>query len=213
MKLVLLKEGMHPDNGPEGNPKLKNRVPEICGAVTLLKAENDGKENIIIDTGNMGYADEIVAALAKEGLKPEDIKFVINTHGHYDHLSNNYLFKNAIRTSGRGVWFIDKSLDVYKDIAEIPGIKLIKTPGHTKPHISVVVESGGKKCIIAGDAIQYEYIMENKWGVLDNKDYVDSAKKILALNPDVIIPGHGPVIEGEKLEELRKTVESMKMEE
>lgn len=213
MKIILLKEGVHPDKGPEGNPKLMNRIPGICGAVTLLKAEKEGESNIIVDTGNFGYEEEIVDALAKEGLTPEDIKIVINTHGHYDHLSNNYLFKNANRTGGKGVWHPDKSLDVYKELAEVPGVKLIATPGHTVPHISVVVESGGKKYIIAGDAIHYEYMMKNTWGVLHNKDYVASAKKIFALNPDVIIPGHGPIVEGKELEELRKTVEKLNMEE
>ncbi len=208
MKLIILKEGVHLDNGPKGD-KIDNVISEICGTIVLLKAEKEGEQNIIVDTGNFGYADEIVDLLAKEGLKPEDIKFVINTHGHYDHISNNYLFKNADRTSGKAVWYTDKSIDVYKDIAEVPGVELIATPGHTKPHISVIFESAGKKYVISGDAIQPKYIFANTWGVLDNKDYVASAKKICALNPDVIIPGHGPSLEGEKLDELRKFVEKI----
>lgn len=212
MKIILLKEGVHPDKGPKEGTKIDNFIPEICGAIVLLKAE-EGEQNMIVDTGNFGYERELVDALAKEGLTPEDIKIVINTHGHYDHLSNNYLFKNADKTGGKGVWHPDKSLDVYKEIAEVPGVELIATPGHTVPHVSIVVESKGKKYVIAGDAIQPKYIYVNKWGVLDNKDYVASAKKIFALNPDVIIPGHGPIVEGKELEELRKTVEKLNTEE
>ena len=211
MKIILLKQGVHPDKVPEGHPELMNIIPEICGAITLLKAEKEGESNIIVDTGNFGFEQELLDALAKEGLKPEDIKYVINTHGHYDHLSNNYLFKNADRTFGKGIWHPDKSIDVYKELAEIPGVKLISTPGHVNPHISVVVKSEGKTFVIAGDAIQEEYIKKGLFGVPSNQDYIDSAKKIVDI-ADVIIPGHGKIIEGKDLEELKKAVYKMEVE-
>ncbi len=61
MKVVLLKEGVHDD-------KLDNEgkiigCTEICGAITLLKAETPDESNMVVDTGNLGYADEIIEKL------------------------------------------------------------------------------------------------------------------------------------------------------
>ncbi|MBW2965816.1 MBL fold metallo-hydrolase [Candidatus Woesearchaeota archaeon] len=211
MKVIVLKEGVHTDLGPKGED-IFNSCKEICGTVVLLKAEKKGEENIIVDTGNLGYEEEILEALEKQGLKPEDVEWVVITHSHDDHVSNNYLFKNAKRVAGIGVLFPDKSLDAYNDIdlIKIPGIKRIKTPGHLSAHLSIVVESEGKSYVIAGDAIQEEYIKKGLFGIPINLDYIDSAKKIVDI-ADVIIPGHGKIIEGKDLEELKKAV--YKMEE
>lgn len=214
MKVILLKQGVHTDLGPQGDPKVFNKISEICGAVILLKAENPDEENMIIDTGNLGYEGEILASLEKEGVKPEDIAYVVITHSHGDHVSNNYLFKNAARVAGISISYPDKSLVAYNDIdlIKIPGIKRIKTPGHLPAHLSVIVESEGKTYVIAGDAIQEEYIKKGLFGVPTNQDYVNSARKIVDI-ADVIIPGHGRIIEGQDLEELKKAVYKMEVKE
>jgi|GEM_PF-598232 len=207
MKVIVLKQGVHIDLGNEGNPDIMNKCKEICGAVVLLKAEKQGEENIIVDTGNWGYEKEILAALKKQGLKPENIKWVINTHLHFDHHSNNYLFKKAKRLSLIGVWFPKKSAYWYKNkrdnFKEIPGIKILATPGHVSDHISVVVKSKGKTYVISGDAVQERYIKNSTGRV--SKNYIKSAKKIVDI-ADAVIPGHGKIIQGDNLKELKKAV-------
>ncbi|MBW2995942.1 MBL fold metallo-hydrolase [Candidatus Woesearchaeota archaeon] len=206
MKVILLKQGVHEDLGSTGEG-LINTCKEICSAVVLLKAEKE-EEHTLVDTGNRGYEDEIIAALDKQGLKPEDIKQVIITHLHPDHVFNNHLFKNAEILWGP-ILFYNKSLDVYDKLIERPGFKLIETPGHKEKHISVVVESD-KTYVISGDAIQEESIKKGLWGVPQNQDYIDSAKKIVEI-ADVIIPGHGPIIEGERLEELKQAINKLEV--
>jgi len=210
MKIVLLKEGVHKDVDKD-DPRFPNACTEICSAVILLKAENSEEENIIIDTGNWGYEKEILTELEKQGVKQDEIKWIVNTHMHLDHISNNYLFKNAVRVSKNGFWFADKSGYWFDDPEEIkvPGIKIISTPGHTPDQRSIVVESG-KTYVIAGDAIQAEYIIKGTFGVPSNQDYIDSAKKIVDM-ADVIIPGHGKIIEGQDLEDLKKAVYKMEV--
>ncbi len=197
----MLKQGIHKDIEPNKEGMIDG-CSEICSTVVLLKAETPDEKNIIVDTGNQGYEDEIISALEKEGLKPEDIEFVIITHSHQDHLSNNYLFKNAKRIIGVLSWNPDKSLDVYDDLTmhNIPFVKIINTTGHTSKHYSVVVESGGKTYVIAGDAIQEWIIREEGY---TNQDQIESAKKILEI-ADVIIPGHDRIIQGGILEELKQ---------
>ncbi|MBR9691648.1 MBL fold metallo-hydrolase [Candidatus Woesearchaeota archaeon] len=208
MKVVVLIEGVHEDKLDDEGKIIG--CTEICGAITLLKAENEKEENIIVDTGNRGFEQEIITALKKEGLKPEDVGYVINTHSHFDHLANNYLFKNA-KVTASGIWFNnpDRSLDLIEP-ANIPGIEIISTPGHAPSHISVIVKSEGKTYVIAGDAMHERYIKEGLVGFPPNQDYIDSAKKIVDM-ADVIIPGHGRVIQGNDLEELKQAVYKMEV--
>jgi glyoxylase-like metal-dependent hydrolase (beta-lactamase superfamily II) len=54
-----------------------------------------GRDVAIFDTG-MGHHDRsLAAALAAEGLRPDDVTLVFNTHGHVDHSHNNILFRRA----------------------------------------------------------------------------------------------------------------------
>lgn len=170
----------------------------ICSTVVLIK----GEKNIIVDTGNLGFENEILENLEKEGLKVEDVDYVVTTHSHFDHISNMYLFKSAKIIGYIGIWQ-NKSGTFYKDADDlkIPGIERIKTPGHERGHMSVIVKSDNKTYVIAGDAIRHDML---KNGFM-NEEEKESAKKILDI-ADIIIPGHGPVIEGDKLNEFKELV-------
>lgn len=54
-----------------------------------------GPEPILVDTGMPHDAHRLVQALGQRGLRPEDIRCVINTHFHLDHVSNNCLFPSS----------------------------------------------------------------------------------------------------------------------
>jgi glyoxylase-like metal-dependent hydrolase (beta-lactamase superfamily II) len=60
--------------------------------VTLL--EDDGR-HVVVDSGLLEDRENVVAALATRGLRPEDIDTVVTTHLHYDHCGNHLLFQNA----------------------------------------------------------------------------------------------------------------------
>jgi len=201
MKVTILKEGLHGNKPGKGKAFLV--VDPICSSVTLIQ----GIKNIIVDTGNLGYDEEIIKKLEKHGLIPEQIDYVINTHLHFDHCSNNYLFKNAIRVSADGTWSPDKSCDAYykpEDI-DVPDVRIISTPGHKEEHISVIVKAD-KTYVIAGDAIEEERIRTDFYKDNPKKEQIiDSINKIFEI-ADVIIPGHGPVIEKKTIEELKRIV-------
>jgi len=173
MKLHILRLGVHNDLPQTKGEKLIDHVIDpICGAVVLLK----GKENIIVDTGHLGFKDEIIKTLAKHNLKPEDIDHVINTHSHFDHVGGNKDLKQATgaeilihpieaqmltQLSGQGRVFglvvedsppADRTIDE-GDIIEVGAIKLevFHTPGHSPGSISLVVK--GEKKILVGDLV------------------------------------------------------------
>ena len=65
----------------------------LLGASSLL-AINDSRA-IVIDTGLANQRNSLIGALMTQGLVPDDISLVLNTHLHVDHSNNNYLFRNA----------------------------------------------------------------------------------------------------------------------
>ena len=193
-EVIVLKEGTH-GAVASGIAGVVDSVYPICSAVVLIK----GERNVIVDPGNFGYEDEILGQLDRNRLQPQDIGYVINTHEHYDHISNNYLFRHAQIIAFGCIWH-GQRVDEYANLdrIQIPGIRLIDAPGHTPSHIAVVVE-GKPTYVIAGDAIRHDMLEK---GCVNSRER-ESARKILGI-ADVVIPGHGPLIQGERLEEFRR---------
>lgn len=163
------------------------------GTITLVK----GPKNIVVDTGGPWDKDFLTAALAEHGLKPEDVDYVVCTHGHSDHAGNNNLFPDATIIVGYDICL----RDVYKlhDFSSgFPytideAVEVIPTPGHTCQDVSVVVHAREGVVAIVGD------LFENESDEASWRDYSQfpieqesNRKKILDL-ADFIVPGHGEV--------------------
>ncbi|PYV09303.1 MAG: hypothetical protein DMG23_11225 [Acidobacteria bacterium] len=63
------------------------------GATSVLLS--NGRSHAVVDTGLPHEAHQLVSALGARGLRPEDVKILINTHFHVDHVLNNWLFPSA----------------------------------------------------------------------------------------------------------------------
>lgn len=107
--------------------------------------------------------------LAKLGLTPEDIKIVILTHLHFDHVALAYLYKKARFIVQKkeldyarnphplDALYYDSStfeglnlevIDGDKEV--IPGVSVFLTPGHTPGGQSVEIETAAGEAIITG---------------------------------------------------------------
>jgi len=193
-----------------------------------------GEKKILVDTGpsdpeGMGAyhkpytrsdSEHPVAALGALGVKPEDIDIVINTHLHWDHCSNNYLFKNATffvqreelrfaiaplpsqagvydsLSTGRTPPFLQvHSYEVVEGECEVTSrVRLLLTPGHSPGCQTVLVETSEGTYAIAGDTVpMFENIANGKQiphGVHVNLE--DCYRSIARLQSlnAVILPGH-----------------------
>jgi glyoxylase-like metal-dependent hydrolase (beta-lactamase superfamily II) len=124
------------------------------------------------------------AQLVKHGLKPDDIDVVINTHLHFDHCGNNKLFKKArfvvqkdelkyayeperFQQSAYVREFFDVEGLNYETVRGrnriCEGVTVMRTPGHSIGHQSVVVEGDdGRNYVYCGDAAPIRENLERR---------------------------------------------------
>lgn len=167
---------------------------KASSSVTLIK---DSGKNIVFDTGSSVVSEKIIKALKDEGLSPEDIDIVVNSHSHSDHRENNYLFKNAV------IYVFANTIkgDMYdffptlKSMQIAPQTKIIQTVGHTDEDISVICETKDGVVGIVGDLFKDE--TSDVDFCQDEIKLAESQTKIRALS-DFIIPGHGQIFKVNK---------------
>ncbi|XP_038207969.1 metallo-beta-lactamase domain-containing protein 1 isoform X4 [Zerene cesonia] len=108
---------------------------------TLIK----GPHNIIIDTMTPWDSEVILTALKEHQITPDDINFVVSTHGHSDHTGNNNLFLKATHIVGFSISFKDKyyihPFEKGEEYVINDFVKIIPTPGHTLSDVTVLVKS------------------------------------------------------------------------
>lgn len=183
----------------------EERGEEFASSTTTLIQDNN--LNVIVDPGMNRQA--LLGGLAKKGLKPEDINFVIVTHTHLDHSLLAGIFKNAKIFDRSDIFSLDGKISEHEGRIPNSDIEIIETPGHDQFHCSVLVKTEDLgKVIIAGDVFWWaddEEQKTDKQSLLEHEDpYVkdrralkESRKKILEI-ADYIIPGHGEMFKIKK---------------
>lgn len=187
------------------------RIPAgIYAANCYLVYSEDCKEGIVIDPG--GDADDIIAKIEELEL---DIKYIILTHGHGDHIAgvdeikkhtnalisihkdDEHLLRDGDNnlSSMMAMGRVELTADmIVEDGDEISfgGLKakIIHTPGHTPGGISIKIEDS----IFTGDTLFAGSIGRTDFEGGSFKEIMDSIKNKIMVHPDdtIIYPGHGP---------------------
>lgn len=174
----------------------------------------NGNEPTLIDCGSQaGYA-QLKRNLHAFGLDPTDIKRVIATHGHWDHLSGMASLRAesgatllmhqgdrvAVETGDFDLtasFLYDRSFPQVQvdrilsdgDVLQVNDleIQIFHTPGHSPGSISLLTRVGGLGLLIAGDTVWGGY--HPKIGS-DLDAWSDSLDRLLTLNFDVMTVGH-----------------------
>lgn len=108
---------------------------------TLIKSHDC---NIIVDTMTPWDGDLLLQRLHEHRLAPDDISWVVSTHGHSDHLGNNNLFLKARHIVGTSIsqrnrYFIHDFTSAPYRLSDT--IEVVATPGHTLSCVSLVVRN------------------------------------------------------------------------
>nr|CAB3263667.1 metallo-beta-lactamase domain-containing protein 1-like [Phallusia mammillata] len=177
-------------------PKSDQSFVADC-SVTLVTCEIG---LILVDTSGPWNAKAIASAIENAGFKLCDIKLVVGTHGHSDHIGNLNLFPTAKFIVGFDIFEgnVYESFDFKKDLAEYKitdSVTVIPTPGHTNHDVSVVVKNTELgTVVVAGDLFENENDIQNPndWQSLSESIQLQEVnrQKVLAI-ADYIVPGHG----------------------
>ena len=95
------------------------------------------------------------------------------------------------------------------DDEEVFGLQVIDTPGHTPGHIAVF--DTGSRVLVAGDALTST--IDGLLGpmsefTVDMPKAEESVRKLAALEPQVILCGHGPPVQRDAAAQLRRLASS-----
>ncbi len=160
------------------------------------------KETIVIDPGfEANYeAEQVIRYVDQNSLQ---VKFIINTHGHSDHISGNLLLKRkygvpvCIHTYDAGCLN-----DLGDDLSPVNvlledgellklghvTLKVMHTPGHSLGSISLV----GETLVFTGDTLFAGGIGRTDFEGGSDCDMRVSLQKLVGLPEDyVVYPGHG----------------------
>ncbi len=168
------------------------------------------REAVVIDPG--GDADRILLSLADSELK---VKYIINTHGHFDHVCGNGKMKDAtgadilihpldapmlgMLSSNAAVFGIsvensppcDKTIEEGETISfGNISLKVTHTPGHTPGGISLYTD----EIVFVGDTLFAGSIGRTDFPGGDFDTLISSIKtKLFDMEDDMrVLSGHGP---------------------
>jgi glyoxylase-like metal-dependent hydrolase (beta-lactamase superfamily II) len=78
-------------------------------------------------------------------------------------------------------------------------VEILPTPGHTATNLSVWAPDDG--VLFTGDCLISEYLPNLDAGTQsDWQVWLESIKRLEALGPAIVVPGHGPIVRGEAVQ-------------
>jgi glyoxylase-like metal-dependent hydrolase (beta-lactamase superfamily II) len=164
-----------------------------------------GNEAAVVDTGNPGSADRIGETLATLGADYDDVRHVVLTHHHPDHIGSlpAVLERATSATAYAGAADIPTiatptEVSAVGDGDDVFGLQVIETPGHTPGSISVL--DTGIGLLVAGDAMNGNaegtgISGANERFTADMELAGESIRKLAALDFDTAAFGHGDPVE------------------
>lgn len=177
-----------------------------------------GGVQALVDPGLSRYVPELMRSLETDGIKQEDIRYIINTHSHPDHYEGSIEFNDNsavkialhelemtfLEESGKTMygWFgldlpnitIDMTLQEGSITLGDETFEVILSPGHSPGSIALYWPS--KKALFSGDVIFDRNVGRTDFPGGSGSLLKKSITELSKLDIDHLLPGHMGVVEG-----------------
>ena len=174
-----------------------------------------GKKTMIVDVGLDKKVSSLISDLQKDGIDPQTVDIITNTHLHIDHTCGNEDFKEkaearieiapiqkkfyAVSVRQTSQFFglnpvefkADGLLDSSIDLGDIE-VDVIPTPGHSPE--SVCFYCKPIKALICGDLVFDQSTGRSDLPGGDGEQLKKSIEEIAKLKIDFLLPGHMGII-------------------
>jgi len=182
------------------------------GVNCLILGDKQSNEGVVVDPGADG--DMVLAAIARLGIK---VKYIVNTHGHFDHVGCN---RQVMEATGAELLIHEKDLPLLLQASRsarsyglsvedspLPtrcltdgmrldfgrrSIEVLHTPGHTEGGCSLLLRA--ERLVLTGDTLFAESVGRTDLPGGSHAVLIASIKeKLLPLDDATVVwPGHGP---------------------
>lgn len=190
---------------------IKTLVVGPIAANCFIIGDNETNEGAIIDPG--GDADRILQAVEETGL---NIKFILATHGHFDHNAATAKLKEKLNCdfllNEKDIDFVKRSKNTAHnwgiEIDQVPDpdrsinegdilklgsleLEIINTPGHSPGGISIYIKS--ESVLFSGDTLFFTSIGRTDFDGGSMPQLQNSIREKLYTLPDntIVHTGHG----------------------
>ncbi|MGB2842008.1 MAG: MBL fold metallo-hydrolase [Halobacteriota archaeon] len=173
---------------------------------------------VLIDPGLENYLGRRLEEMREDGIDPKEVDLITITHLHPDHCDATASLKEV---SGAKVALHPSQLE-YRDImieeaSRFLGVgmakkfevdlvfeetlslgnselKILHTPGHSPE--SICLYASDKKILICGDLVFEKSVGRTDLPLGNNEELKNSINTVSALDTELLLPGHGAIIEG-----------------
>ena len=182
---------------------------KVASTITLVQ----GRGIILIADPGMaapGVWNTVLARLQAKGVQPADVTHVFISHHHPDHVTQIGLFPNATLVDFWATYKDDVWTDHPDNYELAPGIKVIRTPGHTDEDATLLVETREGTYALThlwwrpGYEPKEDPLAEDVHGIVHSREFV-------LKEADWIVPGHGSLFRNslkqiEKVNDTDRTI-------
>jgi len=180
-----------------------------------------GKGLLLFDCGCGETLGQIFDNMQYWGLNPEDIKYCLITHPHYDHAAAAHLLQErgipllAHRNTADAIaagderccgylyhktftpCTVDREL-VDGEVLELLDVRIevMHLPGHSMGCTAYLFTHEDKRVVVSADVIGTLNVGDFGWSGsidFDKTIYLESLRRFAQVDSDIMLPGHGPI--------------------